>query len=299
VEEISGLLWELQKRVERRSLAMGNKSAIVKLLLLICSLVMTSMACEQGNRSHGMVSLDPIKNIPESVWRKLDEKKIYFGHQSVGQNIIEGLEHIKRDNPQIKLKIVTISNASELSGPMFAHSSLGENADPHSKMKDFSDYLEKGIGNRADIAFFKFCYADIKANSDVEKLFTEYKTTMEDLKKKYPRTRFIHVTVPLMVSQTTLKTFIKRVVGRKDNNIQRNRFNEMLRQEYDGKEPLFDIAKAESTYPDGSRSSFVKGAGTYYSLVPDYADDGGHLNEQGRRLVAQELLIVLAQLVQE
>jgi hypothetical protein len=278
---------------------MGNKSAVVKLLWLICFLVMPSMACEQGNRSHGMVSLAPIKNIPESVWRKLDGKKIYFGHQSGGQNIIEGLEYIKKDNPQIKLKIVTISNASELSGPMFAHSSLGEDDDPHSKMKAFSDYLKKGIGNSADIAFFKFCYVDIKANSDVEKLFAEYKTIMEHLKKKYPRTQLIHVTVPLMVSQTTLKTFIKRVLGRKDNNIKRNRFNEMLRQEYDGKDPLFDIAKAESTYPDGSRSSFVKWVGTYYSLVPDYADDGGHLNEQGRRAVAQELLLLLAQLVQE
>jgi hypothetical protein len=260
---------------------------------------MPSMACEGGNMSHGMVSLAPTKNIPESVWHKLDEKKIYFGHQSVGQNIIEGLEYIKRDNPQIKLKIVTISNASELSGPMFAHSSLGENADPHSKMQAFSDYLEKGIGNNADIAFFKFCYVDITASSDIEKLFTEYKTTMDHLKKRYPRTQFIHATVPLTVSQTTLKSLIKRVLGRKDNNIKRNRFNEMLRQEYDGNETLFDIAKVESTYPDGSRSSFVQGVGTYYSLVPDYTDDGSHLNEQGKRAVAQELLTLFAQLVQK
>jgi hypothetical protein len=278
---------------------MSNKSAVVKLLWLIFFLVMPSIACEQGNRFHGMVSLAPIKKIPESVWRKLDSKKIYFGHQSGGKSIIEGLEYIKRDNPQIKLKIVTLSNASELSRPMFAHSDLGEDGDPHSKMKAFSDYLENGIGNSADIAFFKFCYVDINGSSDIEKLFTEYRTTMENLKKKYPRTRFIHVTVPLAASQTALKAFVKRVLGKKDNNINRNRFNELLRQEYDGKEPLFDIAKAESTYPDGSRSSYVKGVGTYYSLATDYADEGGHLNEQGRRAVAQDLLILLAQLVQK
>ena len=278
---------------------MGKKSAIVKLLWLVCSLVMPLIACEGGNMSHATVSLATIKNVPDSAWRKLDEKKIYFGHQSVGQNIIEGLELIKKDYPQIKLKIVAISDASGLSGPMFAHSNLGENEDPESKMQAFSTFMEKGIGNSADIAFFKFCYVDITAKSDVEKIFSEYKNAMTNLKKKYPRTVFIHTTVPLTVSQTTLKTLVKRVLGKQDNNIKRNRLNEMLRQEYAGKEPLFDIAKVESTYPDGSRSSFEKGVATYYSLVPQYTDDGGHLNERGQRAVAQELLTLLAQLVQE
>ena len=249
--------------------------------------------------SHATVSLATIKNVPDSAWRKLDEKKIYFGHQSVGQNIIEGLELIKKDSPQIKLKIVAISDASGLSGPMFAHSDLGENEDPESKMQAFSAFMEKGIGNSADIAFFKFCYVDITAKSDVEKIFSEYKNAMTNLKKKYPRTVFIHTTVPLTVSQTTLKTLVKRVLGKQDNNIKRNRLNEMLRQEYAGKEPLFDIAKVESTYPDGSRSSFEKGVATYYSLVPEYTDDGGHLNERGQRAVAQELLVLLSQLAQE
>ena len=278
---------------------MGKKSTIVKLLLLVCSLVMPLIACEGGNMSHATVPLATIKNVPDSAWRKLDEKKIYFGHQSVGQNIIEGLELIKKDYPQIKLKIVAISDASGLSGPMFAHSNLGENEDPESKMQAFSTFMEKGIGNSADIAFFKFCYVDITAKSDVEKIFSEYKNAMTNLKKKYPRTVFIHTTIPLTVSQTTLKTLVKRVLGKQDNNIKRNRLNEMLRQEYAGKEPLFDIAKVESTYPDGSRSSFEKGVATYYSLVPEYTDDGGHLNERGQRAVAQELLTLLAQLVEE
>lgn len=268
----------------------------VRLPFLFMLLILL-IACKGGKMSEKIVSPDPIKNVPESAWKRLSEKKIYFGHQSVGFNIIEGLEQIKKENPRIKLTIVKINNAAELSGPMLAHSTLGENTDTHSKMQAFADYLEKGIGTRADIAFFKFCYVDITAYSDVEKVFTEYKNMMEQLRKKYPRIRFIHATVPLTVSKTTIRTMIKKaLLGKEDNNIKRNRFNEMLWKEYAGKEPLFDIARAEYTYPDGTQRSFTNGGTPYYSLVPDYTDDGGHLNEKGKRAVAQELLLFLANL---
>jgi len=70
----------------------------------------------------------------------------------------------------------------------------------------------------------------------------------------------------------------------------------MLRKEYLGKEPLFDIAQAESTRPDGTRSTFTNNGTTYYSLVSEYTDDDGHLNELGQQAVAQDLLILLAKL---
>ncbi len=70
----------------------------------------------------------------------------------------------------------------------------------------------------------------------------------------------------------------------------------MLIKQYEGKEPIFDIAKIESTFPDGTRSSFTKDGKTYYSMVPEYTYDGGHLNETGRKKVAEQLLILLAQL---
>ena len=249
--------------------------------------------------AHGTVSLAPVSNIPISAWQKLTEKKIYFGHQSVGYNIIDGLKYIQREHPQVKLNIVEIKNASEVGRPMLAHSSLGENEDPRSKMQAFSNYLETGIGNNADIALLKFCYTDITAYSDIDKIFSEYKTTMERLKKEYPRTKFIHATVPLMVSKTSIRSLAKKVLGKEDHNIKRNRYNEMLKKEYLGKEPIFDIAQIESTRPDGSRSSFAKQGTTYYSLASEYTDDGGHLNEQGQRAVAQELLVELVKLVQK
>ena len=77
---------------------------------------------------------------------------------------------------------------------------------------------------------------------------------------------------------------------------QRQQYNEMLRKEYAGREPLFDIAQIESALPDSSRVAFKKGEENYYGMAPEYTDDGGHLNEKGRKIFAEQLLIFLAAL---
>lgn len=273
-----------------------NKKNVFRRFCLICLLI-TSVSYYEGEvMSQETVSLASVKNVPESQWQKLSGEKIFFGHQSVGYNIVEGMKKIEEQVPGIKLNIVEIKRASDLDGAEFAHTSIGENGDPHSKMQAFADYVENGIGAKADIAFFKFCYVDINAYSDIDKIFTEYKKTMGQLAKKYPRVIFIHSTVPLTESKTTVRSIIKTMLGKEDHNIKRNRFNDMLRKEYSGKEPLFDIAQAESTRPDGTRSTFTKNGTTYYSLVSEYTDDDGHLNDLGQQAVAQELLILLAKL---
>ena len=188
-----------------------DKITILKLFSVVCLLFMPLSACEGGTMSRETISLEMIKNIPEARWQKLAEKKIYFGHQSVGYNIVDGLAQIEKQFPQIKLKIAEIKHASDLNGAEFAHSSIGENDDPQSKMQAFTDYVDNGIGAKADIAFFKFCYVDINVHSDVDKIFTEYKKTMEQLKKKYPNVIFIHSTVPLTESKTTVRSLVKKI----------------------------------------------------------------------------------------
>jgi len=42
------------------------------------------------------------------------------------------------------------------------------------------------------------------------------------------------------------------------------------------------------------RSFFRKGNQIYFTLIPEYTDDGGHLNTLGRKIVAEQLLIFLA-----
>ena len=163
------------------------------------------------------------------------------------------------------------------------------------------NYLNNGIGGKLNIAFLKFCYVDINANTDVKKMFDSYKSAVEKLKKKYPNVIFVHFTAPLTTREKGIKTFAKKILGRKlrgyDDNLKRNEYNELLKSEYLGKEPVFDIAKIESTFPSGKRNEFKKDGVTYYALCNEYTTDGGHLNKKGRKIVAEQLLILLATLV--
>ena len=245
-----------------------------------------------------------LEEVTESAWEKLAEQKIYFGHQSVGFNILQGIHDIMQKNPHIRLNIVETNDPNDLKKPIFAHSRVGKNTDPQSKIDAFASFVEKGIGGKTDIAFFKLCYADIIGSTDVNKVFELYKNTMSHLKKKYPRMTFVHATVPLRLTTINFKTRIIRALGKKDiwgldGNIRRNEFNNLLRKEYEGKDPIFDLAIIESTFPDGKRSLFTVCGETYYSLVPEYARDQGHLNERGRKIVAEQLLIFLANLSQQ
>ena len=244
--------------------------------------------------------LPSIKGIPASSWEKLSQKKIFFGHQSVGFNIIDGIKDIMKEYPQIRLNIIETADPADINSGIFAHSRVGKNMDPKSKINDFVGLMNKGLGNKVDYAALKFCYIDINPDTDVGILFNEYHAAMTSLKEKYTDVTIVHFTSPLTTIQTGPKAWIKKIIGRTisgiDDNIKRNEYNELLLKKYEGEEPVFDLAKIESTLPNGTRSSFVKNGKTYYSLAPQYTNDGGHLNEPGRKIVAEQFLVFLANL---
>jgi lysophospholipase L1-like esterase len=70
----------------------------------------------------------------------------------------------------------------------------------------------------------------------------------------------------------------------------------MIINQYRDKEPIFDIAAVESTSPGGTRKSFNQNGKNYYVLADDYSRDGGHLNDLGKKVVAEQFLIFLARL---
>jgi hypothetical protein len=264
-------------------------------------LLTTIISCNNGGEMSEKTSPFPsIKDVPASAWEKVSQKKIYFGHQSVGYNIIDGIKDVMKENPQIKLNIVETSNPADFNSGIFAHSRVGKNQDPKSKVNEFETFIENGIGEKADIAFLKYCYVDIMAGSNVGDVFNMYDRAMSQLKTRFSNITIIHLTTPLTTIQTGPKAWIKKIIGRAisgiDDNIKRNEYNEMLIKKYEGKEPVFDLAAIESSYSDGTRSSFTKDGNTYYSLIPEYTNDGGHLNEKGRKIVAEQLLILLADL---
>ena len=279
---------------------MSTKSTIVKWILISVTLL---FGCNGGAMDEKRLIFATLEGVTESAWKKMAQQRIYFAHQSVGFNIIAGMNDIMKENPQIRLKVIETNDSADINKPIFAHSRIGENTDPQSKINAFASFIEKGMGKKADSAFFKLCFADIIGTTDVNGVFELYKNTMSHLKKECPQTTFVHVTVPLLRSKISVKTWIKRALGKKDiwgleGNIKRNEFNNLLIKEYEGKDLIFDLAMIESTFPDGKRSSFTFDRKTYYSLIPEYTHDGGHLNERGRKIVAEQLLIFLAKLAQ-
>ena len=267
-------------------------------IIIVLSIFSTLLiSCPGGEMDHKKFTYNILKELPDADWNSLSKKKIYFGHQSVGFNIIDGVKDLMIENPKIKLNIVETNDVKDIGGGALAHSTVGKNKDPKSKIDDFSKYIDQGIGNSADVVALKFCYVDITSDTDINNIFQEYKNKVEELRKSYPSLTIIHFTVPLTIRQIGWKAAIKKIIGRPiggvADNMKRNEYNELLIKEYQEKDPILDIAKVESSYPDGKRNSFSMYGKTYFSLIPEYTNDGGHLNEIGRKKVAEQFLFVL------
>jgi hypothetical protein len=237
--------------------------------------------------------------VPEAAWQGLAAKRIFFGHQSVGANIMEGVADVVRDEPRIGLR-VGVGAGALAGGGCFAHGPVGRNGDPGLKTDDFARLIEGPLRGRVDVAFHKYCYVDISENTDVAALFDHYRTTMARLRAEFPGVVFVHVTTPLVRVESGPRAALKRLLGRTPGrygaNFARERFNDLMRDAYRGREPLFDLATIESTAPDGRRETIRFGNRSGHALVPAYTADGSHLNEVGRRRVAEELLVFLARL---
>lgn len=241
-------------------------------------------------------------NISQEKKVALSEKKIFFGHQSVGNNILNGVNDLIQSG-QVKLEIVETADPRQIKDQgVLAHKKIGENMDPLSKVAEFKAVMDSGLGEKIDIAFMKFCYVDIGTQTDTESVFAIYQKTLAELKTRYPKIIFVHFTVPLVSEpegvKSIAKLYIKKLIQRNDmfENTSKAKFNALLRKTYSGREPIFDLAALEATYKNGSKLTYTDSGQTYEALIPDYTDDGGHLNKEGRLLIAEDLLSFLANL---
>jgi len=67
-----------------------------------------------------------------------------------------------------------------------------------------------------------------------------------------------------------------------------------LRQAYQGRAPIFDLARVESIDPEGKTVTVEWKGIAVPVMAPAYTNDGGHLNSEGRLRAARELISVLA-----
>ena len=234
-------------------------------------------------------------------WYELNTRTFFFGHQSVGKNLIEGLLLIRTQYPQFTLPIIaydwTQGTEKQAHSAGFYHSLVGKNQNPYSKINEFFRLADQ-IADNGSIVCLKFCYADITEETDVETLFDEYQSRVDDFKRRHPDSRIFHFTVPLTSDAKDIKSSVKKLLGRKvrgyRDNLQRYRYNQLLLKNIDHFE-VFDIAKFQSTSASGERVTGTVDGQTYFAMDPRYTDDGGHLNSVGQEHIATEFLKFLSQ----
>lgn len=237
----------------------------------------------------------------------LSDKLIFFGHRSVGDNIINGIKLLQESTSEIKLNTANLldylldkKQFVHSTSPSFLHSEIGKNGAPLEKTQKFAAILNTEEGQKIDIAFHKYCYVDITHQTNVEELFDNYRKEMKKVENKHPDTTFIHFTVPLTTVQSGVKAKIKKIIGKPlggyEANINRNRFNALLKEHYLESHHLFDLAQYEATAPDGNLCTFRFSGRDFMHLCEQYTYDGGHLNKQGQIFIADKFLKFLATL---
>lgn len=259
------------------------------------------LGCGESETESKIKNINSLKNISSYKWELLGNKNLFFGHQSVGNNIIDGLNTIVTTNEDISITILETDSFNSDSQGIFAHYKVGNNSDPQSKIDSFLDVLKSNSDKNVDIAFLKLCFVDIKADTDVSELFSYYQSKISEIRSRVPDLTIVHFTVPITKLRVTWKTKLKEAFGKKniweyDHIKNKHVYNDMITNTYSGIDPIFDIASIESTYPDGSRNSFTREGKVYYSLIPEYTHDGAHLNDLGKSIVAEKLLLFLINL---
>ena len=265
-------------------------------LLVVTALVLVSAAV-WSTRERSPVVSGVIVEPSEAELSTFATSRIFFGHQSVGANVITGVEATYASSGNATRLTVTETREPPLGTSGFlAHSPVGANGDPYRKMTDFAAILDGPAGSRVEVALLKLCYIDVVAGTDVDALFAAYAAMLADLERRHPDVRFLAATVPLTTDRTW-KSTVKSWLGDDDrtgpaHNVARARYNELVRARFSATGDLYDIAAVEATLAQ-SPMERRSGSATYHVLNQELAADSGHLNELGARLAAAELIRVV------
>jgi hypothetical protein len=248
-------------------------------------LLLLSGGCTSGEKDPAGIEGNQSLSVEERS--AMQTTRIFFGHQSVGRDILAGITEFEPE-----LRVVTAADPGRIEGPALIEASIGRNGDPRSKDHAFLEAASK-LGPD-DVATYKYCYADMLAETDPDSLFAQYQGTLDTAARSGVRT--IAITMPLTTVAPAWKRWIKQVLGKTTDlelNAKRQRFNELLRQSGTDR-PLIDLARLESTLEDGiQRTASFKGQ-TLGILASEYTNDGAHLNDRGRRQVAPQFLRALS-----
>jgi len=224
--------------------------------------------------------------------------RVLFGHQSVGEEIVEGLSALLAG-----YRIACAVSRGQIrwarTGGQLVHCRIGTNGDPACKDAAFASILARTEQLAGVVILYKYCSADLSQESDVEQICADYTAHCTSIEQRYPGAICLPVTMPLTTAEPAWKAGIRTALGwgtERPLCQSRNHFNDLLRRRYGSGRAVFDLAEAESTRSDGTRSCFIFKGRPVYTLAAEYTFDGSHLNQLGRRVAATRLLTTLASL---
>lgn len=229
------------------------------------------------------------------LWPAIASRQVIFAHQSVGAQLVSMVEQLSEEQG-LGLRIVQTARLDAVVAPAFVHFQAGRNQEPATKNAALLDALDSRPVADEAIVILKYCYVDIDHRTDPYRVVDGYRALVGEVRARHPDVTLVHSTIPLTTVEGWMKAAAKRALRRtpeRDAAINRHRYNALIRTIFAG-EPLFDIAAVEATRADGTRSVFSSKGQRVQSLAPDNSADGGHLNAQGRRVVAAALLDAIA-----
>jgi hypothetical protein len=272
------------------------KHHLVRVMILSSVFGLSTVACHHEKRVSVAEELRMDAETTSAI-KAIAAMRIYWGHQSVGGNVIQGLAVLLSES-QTPWTVAEIGSTPPPGGPAFLHQRIGRNGEPTEKMDDFAKSVRSFAEPKPKLAFMKLCYVDVNRNTDVNKLIEYYTKTLQQLKREFPSVVFGHATVPLAPAADSFKDRLKRLVGieikKERDNLRRTEYNALLRKAFPN-DPLFALDVIESTRPDGTKVQFQLDGEDGYALASEYAgDESGHLNATGARLAAMGLIRFVA-----
>lgn len=222
--------------------------------------------------------------------------KTFFAHQSVGANILTGIEEMaKQGRSAVHVLDLTQAHEPHPTHPLLIfHERIGANREPLTKIAAFRELLNAKHRPEIDVALLKFCYVDIATQPEAEDLWKHYEAAIEQLSTDHPGVQLVHCTVPLRSLPEGPYAWLRRALGHRHPHIIGNRardwFNQRLRARFGGRAELFDLAAVQSRRSDGRMSELDDGGTRVPSLAREWTYDGGHFNEPGRTMAAAAFL---------
>lgn len=231
-----------------------------------------------------------------SAAQRLALKRIWFGHQSVGNYLMHGpsdndavgMVKLFNDHPEYGLSNVdSPTSIGAITAGVFADAHIGTNTLPRTKLSAFDTAVRTTFGGQLDIAIFKFCWvdfyisgADIANSTQADTFWVTYTATLDALITDYPTALFVPCTVPLTPDNSD------------SGNALREYFNDKIRTSYAS--TMFDLADWESRNVAGTLELY--GGVRELNAAWDIGD-GGHPNATGSTMLAEKLYAHLLTLV--